>query len=493
MLLAEHMGDEAFRDRVKLYATDADGEAIAAARQGHYPAKALSDVDPGRVERFFERSGDAYVFRRDLRRSLIFGRHDLVQDAPISRTDLISCRNTLMYLNSETQARVLDHFRFSLRERGFLVLGKSEMLFTRIRAFVPVDLKRRVFAKQLVEEDGERMTRWDPAGGGDAGGRSSPEMATVAFDEAPVPQILVRADGIVLRANRRARELFALSEAVVGRRLQDMEVSFRPVELRGPIEEAMQEGQPVRVLGVQHRAGPATLVLDVEITPLGRGEAHDGVVIAFVDVSEAQRLQADLESSNQELETAMEELQSTNEELETTNEELQSTNEELETTNEELQSTNEELETMNEELQSTNEELQAVNVELQQRSAELTGVNAFMSSILAGVRAGVVVVDRNLRIEVWNRMSEDLWGLRADEVRGQSLVALDIGLPLDPVRQQIVRTLGGDADGDVIEVDATNRRGRPVRCRITCSRFEHGGDHPGVILLVEPIDPGARS
>jgi two-component system CheB/CheR fusion protein len=163
MLLAEHLGDEAFQGRVKIYATDADDDAIATARLGIYPAKAADAIGAERLGRFFEANGDGYAFRRDLRRSLIFGRHDLVQDAPIRRTDLVSCRNTLMYMNSETQARVLDHFRFSLSEDGFLLLGKSEMLFTKVRAFVPVDLKRRVFAKQ-GGEDRVEMRAWGATG-----------------------------------------------------------------------------------------------------------------------------------------------------------------------------------------------------------------------------------------------------------------------------------------------------------------------------------------
>ena len=124
-----------------------------------------------------------------------------------------------------------------------------------------------------------------------------------------------------------------------------------------------------------------------------------------------------MQTSHKELEVAYEELQSTNEELETMNEELQSTIEELETTNEELQSTNEELETMNEELQATNEEIETVNEELRVRGEERDRLNVFLESILGSLRSGVIVVDPDLMVQVWNARSEDLWGLRPDEVR----------------------------------------------------------------------------
>ena len=139
----------------------------------------------------------------------------------------------------------------------------------------------------------------------------------------------------------------------------------------------------------------------------------------FFDVTATRALLDKVVATNHQLEAAYEELQSTNEELETTNEELQSTVEELETTNEELQSTNEELETMNEELQSTNDELHTINDTLRERSVELDDARTFLDSLLNSVHFGLVVVDREMRVVVWNRGCEELWGLRADETTGE--------------------------------------------------------------------------
>src|SRR5204863_4343376 len=82
-----------------------------------------------------------------LRRVIIFGRHDLVQDAPISRVDLIACRNTLMYFNSDAQARILARFFYALKEGGYLFLGKAETLLAHSKAFAPVELKFRIFTR----------------------------------------------------------------------------------------------------------------------------------------------------------------------------------------------------------------------------------------------------------------------------------------------------------------------------------------------------------
>jgi len=103
MLLAEALGLEQFRLRAKIYATDVDEEGLVQARHATYGERDIRGVPPALLERYFEVSGNRYVFRKDLRRSVIFGRNDLVQDAPISRIDLLVCRNTLMYFNAETQ------------------------------------------------------------------------------------------------------------------------------------------------------------------------------------------------------------------------------------------------------------------------------------------------------------------------------------------------------------------------------------------------------
>ena len=170
-------------------------------------------------------------------------------------------------------------------------------------------------------------------------------MRDVALHDSPDPRILVDANGKLALANHKSRLIFSLNTKDVGRPLQDLEISYRPIELRALIEQAYAERRPVVRSNVERRFPDGeTHYLDVIVTPLF-DESHSplGASVAFVDVTRSQRLQEELQRSREEIQTANEALQSSNEELETTNEELQSSNEELETTNEELQSTNEEL------------------------------------------------------------------------------------------------------------------------------------------------------
>src|SRR5262249_29303897 len=492
MLLVEALGTEAFQRRVKIYASDVDQEALTQARAASYTSSEMESVPQPWREKYFIPTAGRYVFRQELRRSVIFGRHDLVQDAPISRLDLLVCRNTLMYLNAETQGKILARFHFALGDSGFLFLGKAEMLLTHSSLFNLTDLKYRVFTRAPRVNLRDRLLVMAQTGDQEAVqnlGRHV-RLREAAFDSSPVAQLVVDAQGHVVLMNERLRQLFRLDPKDIGRPLQDLELSYRPAELRSIIEQARKERRPVVVNGIErHLPGGDVQFLDLEVFPLHHnGDQLLGVRIAFHDVTRSMRLQSELQRTNQELETANEELQSAHEELETTNEELQSTNEELETTNEELQSTNEELETMNEELQSTNEELETINGELRQRTAELDNSNTFLGSILSSLLAGVVVLDRKLEVVIWNYKSEDLWGLRTDEVQGKPLLDLDIGLPVRRLEEPIREVLNGTKLREVI-LEARNRRGKDIQCHVACTPLHDSKKQgQGVVLLMNDLD-----
>jgi two-component system CheB/CheR fusion protein len=499
ILLAEALGDQPFRQRVKIYATDVDEEALAQARQGSYTESQVADVPPDLLSRYFEKISaekavDRYVFRSDLRRSLIFGRHDLVQDAAISRLDLLTCRNTLMYLNSETQAKILARFHFALNRNGFLFLGKAETLLSHNSSFRPEDLKARIFQRAPTANLRDRMLALAPASSpaDGQGGHRPIRVREAAFEAVPIAQIAVDRRGHLALANEKARKLFGLVPTDVGRLLQDLEISYRPVELRSHIDTAAASRMEVTLKNVEWRPlGSEPHVLEIHVAPLlDGGGALLGTAIAFLDQTLQSQLYREVERGHQELETAYEELQSANEELETTNEELQSTVEELETTNEELQSANEELETMNEELQSTNEELRSINDQLQQRSGEVLKVNVHLHAILGSLRAAVVVLNSKLEVEVWSPQAQELWGLRGEEVRGKPFLSLDIGLPVDQLKQPISECVESGPGGTELILDGVNRRGRPIHCQIVCTRLNNAPGANGVILLMEEVlDP----
>lgn len=496
MLFAEEFGTAEVCRRVKIYATDLDEQALNAARHAVYTPRDLEVVPEPLRERYFERHGDQYIFQRELRKCVIFGRHNIVADAPISRIDLLICRNLLIYLESDTQGIVLPRLHYALVNDGILFLGKAETQLARSRMFEPVDLKSRIFAK--VPQEWRRSPGGSLSLAADMGGSRAGQQTRLLesiVDSAGVGYMAVNGTGQLSFANVQARRLFDIQESDLGRPFHDLTVSYRPTELRSRIEEVRTTGRPIRI---EHQAfiqPPAEpMRLTIEVSPLhARDGAPVATLLSFFDTSRLYLLQQEIEAAQESLETTIEELQSSNEELETTNEELQSTNEELETTNEELQSTNEELETINEELRSTNEELGAVNEEMRRHSEEAGEYRRYSESVLRSMDAGIIVLDRNLIVRSWNRWSENVWGLRSEEVMDEAFLDLDIGLPVQRLRRTLRDILDQDGSPEPVEVEAIDRRGRRIDCRIRLSPLLFEKDTHGVVLIIEDVTERTRA
>ena len=446
IILAEALGLEEFRERVKIYATDIDDDALTQARAASYSARDVQNLAPALLAKYFDREGERYVFHKDLRRALIFGRHDLLQDAPISRIDLLVCRNTVMYFNAEVQAGILSRFHFAIRDGGYLFLGKAEMIFSHAGLFIPLDLRRRVFVKVAKPGLREQLLLMAQSG---IEAASLPidnplRLWEAAFQTAPTAQIVLDLNGVLAMANGRARVLFHLSGRDIGHPLQDLEISYRPIELRSRIEQVEKERRTISVKDVPWAAGGKTIFLEALIVPLQDDATLLGVSVSFSDVTRYQQLSEELQAANHEMETAYAELQSSNEELETTNEELQSINE------------------------------------------ELNQVNAFMASILTSIRGGVIVLDMDLMVQIWNSQSQEMWGLRAEEVRGRQFLTLDIGLPVDELMPPVRACLSGASTHQEVTLAACNRRGKLISCKTTITPLlSPESAICGVILLME--------
>jgi len=471
MLFAEALGIQNFCARVKIYATDLDEEALRTARHATYSPRDVEGVPPERLDRYFERTNHHYVFNRDIRKCIIFGRHNVVKDAPIGRIDLLVCRNLLIYLEAETQDVVLPRLHYALAPNGYLFLGKAETQLARSALFRPEDMKHRIFAKVAQE--------WRRTGNG---GVALPGKRELESD-APAPQVrlleavlnetataylVIDETGIVTLANRAARRLLSVGEADIGRPFQDLPISYRPLELRGPIDEVITQGLVTRLEHQEyHQSQKEVIRLTIEIRPLVNegGNVH-AALLAFTDTTRIHAIQRELENAQESLDHSIEELQSANEELETTNEELQSTNEELETTNEELQSTNEELETINEEARSSNEEMESANEELRIQAQQAVGYKFYLESVLRSMNVGVVVVDEKRLVQSWNRWNENTWGLRAEEVIGTSFDTLDIGFPVHQLRDELRLVQSGRDMSAERVLEGVDRRGRSILCRV---------------------------
>ena len=491
------LGPAVFARRVKIYATDLDEAALNTARHATYLPRDVEELPAPLLEKYFERTNNHYVVARDVRKAVIFGRHNVVADAPISRVDLLVCRNLLIYLETETQNLVLPRLHYALVDDGCLFLGKAETQLGRSKLFQPIDMKHRLFRK--VPQQWRRSgTGGVQLGNAPPPNPGSPSVQTqllqAIVDHSSSAYLAIDNDDVLTFASAAARRLLEVGDSDVGRPFQDLSVSYRPVELRGQIDEVRRQMRPIRIEHQEYHRPPADPIrLTIELAPL---IARDGgsftVLLTFTDTTRTFTLQQELEAAQESLETTIEELQSANEELETTNEELQSTNEELETTNEELQSTNEELETTNEELRSANEELETTNDELRRHSDEFADYRVHTDAVLRSLDAGVVVVDTDLKVRSWNRWSENVWGLREEEVIDELFGTLDIGLPVQQV-EPVLRQAIHDGAASETTLDALDRRGRKMKCRVRISPLLYDDRKAqGAVIVVDDISAAPK-
>ena len=462
---AEALGVEECAKRVKIYGTDVDEEALHEARAGVYSARALEPLSAELRDKYFEHAGGQFAFRPDLRRRVIFGRHDITRDAPISRLDLLACRNTLMYFNVETQSQVIDRFHFALKDNAYLFLGKAEMLLSDGERFEVVSMRQRIFRRR-PGVTGPRYpstpSKVDLVTGIEMREVSKKrQLRDLALETAPYGILGIDAYGTTVLINAQMRNLFGMTSRDLGRPFRDLEISYRPIELRSLIEQAYAEHRSVRVNSIERPVGTDEIqYLDIVIQPLWDSDgAGAGAMVLFADTTASTRLQLEVKRNREELDAAYEELQSTNEELETTNEELQSGNEELETMNEEMRI----------------------------RTSELDEARSFLEGVLSSVAAGVVVLDAGLLVRSWNRGAQELWGLRADEVRNQAFFSLDFGLPTIEVRDIVQQCLGTGKRTGPIQIAAINRIGRTITCLVTCPPSVGTGGGDGVVMIMEHV------
>jgi two-component system, chemotaxis family, CheB/CheR fusion protein len=490
MLLAEHLGEAANNYSIKIYGTDFDEEALTAARHALFRTEQLKDVPDRLLERYFTRDGQLYRFRRDVRRWCMFGSHNLTQAPPLSHIDLLVCRNVLIYFTSELQDRILNRFHYSIREDGFLFLGRSESLLARSRQFRPVHLKWRIFRRMPAAARQAAAVLPEAGSPPQAAAAARPDATAPAarvqraFEVLPAAVMVIDMTDTILSWNPAAEAMFDIPIAsALTRKFRDLDVSYRVEGLRARIEDVKARHAVSRMDDVTFTRRNGDMIhADVTISPLFEAYRLIGVLVYATEATEHARLKEQMARIAEQHATAIEELQSTNEELETTNEELQSTNEELETTNEELQSTNEELETTVEELQAANSELGALNAELEGRSAELKRVDGYHLGLLNSMEQSIFVTDRALVVTTWNQPSERMWGLRAEQAVGRDLAALPLGDMVRMLRPALDTALKRESTVDVSDVPYTLPGGE-VRKALVRIRplWDSVGDVIGVI------------
>ncbi|MBV9551412.1 MAG: PAS domain-containing protein [Alphaproteobacteria bacterium] len=463
ILLLQQMAGLKARPKVQCFATDIDDGAIAVARSATYPVAMLREVPPDVLDRYFTGDGSTYTLTKEVRDLCIFSSHSVIRDPPFSRIDLISCRNLLIYLDTDLQSQLIPVFHYALRPGGFLFLGSSENLTRHSDLFAPVDKRHRIFQRR------------DSAA--NLGGFSLVMPGTRQANNLHQHPLVRSMDGLPLRQSveRQVLERFAPAHVVVTRAGDIVHYSPRTskylenavgapsrqvvamarrglrIDLRAALNEAVETRRTQMRCGLALELDDRTQIVDLTIEPLPELDGEPLFLVVFTDVgaprstreaaSEPQpRERADVQHLEHELRDTRERLQSMVEEYETALEELKSANEELVSTNEELQSTNEELETSREETQSINEELNTVNSELHRKVEELDRTNDDLRNLFDSTPIGTVFLDRNMVIRTFTPAIGAIFNLIAGD-RGRPLTDIANDLEGVDLRHEIEAVL----------------------------------------------------
>jgi two-component system CheB/CheR fusion protein len=442
MLLIEQFASANKRVAIQIFATDIDERSLEIARQGIYSESSIAAVTPERQQRFFTRvDPQHWQVIKQLREVITFAPQNLISDAPFSKLDLICCRNLLIYLEPDVQAKVIRLFHFALSYGGFLLLGPSESIGRDVDMFEPVSKKWRVFRRigpvrralveiPIVATEGRRPLR--------ASSRGSTPVSAVGLKELVHRIILEEFTPAAVLINPNHEIVSVLGptsnylEFPPGEPTRDLLAMARPglrTKIRAAVHEAIQTGVAVIDRGARVKRGGSFISCSITVKPMVEHKEVAGLLlVTFQDrettgldapgardsgTAEETQLVQDLEH---ELKSTREDLQSTIEEYEGSNEDLKASNEEVMSMNEELQSANEELETSKEELQSLNEELGTVNSQLQEKVEELDQSTDDLMNLMASSEVATVFLDVELRIKRFTLPVAKLLNLRKTDL-----------------------------------------------------------------------------
>ncbi len=148
-ILGNHLTDHS----VLILASDIDKDALAKAEKGNYQKKQLNNLSQPMIDKYFTKEGEIYKVQNLVKPLIRFEQFDL--NTPSSRNDfdLILCRNVMIYFSKEGQQRVHMNFYRALKQEGYFITGKAEMLSGEpAEKFMPVDVKCRVYQKPKEKE-----------------------------------------------------------------------------------------------------------------------------------------------------------------------------------------------------------------------------------------------------------------------------------------------------------------------------------------------------
>ena len=501
--LMEFLDDARVSVPFEVFATDISETAIEKARTGTYRDSELEHVSPERLARFFTRAERRHQIAKTVRDVCVFARHNLAQDPPFSKLDLISCCNVLIYLGPVLQRKVLSTLHHSLKPSGFLVLGPSESIGTLSEAFHQVDKTHKIYCTQPEasvpapdRREGRRVEgRPDPreklADGG-VGPDVLREADRLVLAEHGPPGAIVDGDGDIVQVRGRPGPYLELSPGAPTHSILRLAREGLIAGLGKAIKAARQSNTVARADGFRMEDGGELVDVRITVTPFAGSPASKErhFLVLFEDAVPARGPGAKRQPAmrdNRGSARLRRELVATREYLQSIVADNAATLEELGAANEEAQAGNEELETAQEELESANEELNTLNEELKISNVEFSKVNRDLTNLLESISIPLVMVGRDLRIRRFTRAIEPMLNLIASDV-GRSITDLQPRMELPDLRRLLLDAMEG---GNRSPRDIRDPHGRWYSVRVLPSVGPTGKIDGAVLMLID-IDSAKR-
>jgi len=501
--LMEFLDDTKVSVPFEIFATDISETAITKARAGTYKDSEVAHISPGRLARFFARTERGYQIAKVVRDVCVFARHNVAEDPPFSKLDLISCCNVLIYLGAVLQRKVLSILHYALKPTGFLVVGPSESIGTLSESFHQVEKTHKIYC--LLPSAGEpspELSQGRRAEGQvdlpqrTAEGRAGLDVVReadrlVLAEHGPAGAIIDEAMNIVQVRGRTAPYL-ALSPGEPTHNLLKLAREGLIAGLGKAIQTARQTNVVSKENGFRIDDGGELRDVTIKVTPFqgpsSRDERH--FLVLFEEAGPkagASALEKPVIEKNGGSDRLRHELVATKDYLQSIVEDNASTLGELRAANEEAQAGNEELETAQEELESANEELNTLNEELKTSNVEFSKVNRDLTNLLESISIPLIMVGRDLRIRRFTRAMEPMLNLIAADV-GRSITDLQPQMELPDLRRLLLDAMEG---GSRKPRDLRDLHGRWYSLRILPSVGPDGKTNGAVLMLID-IDAAKR-
>jgi two-component system CheB/CheR fusion protein len=418
---------------LQIFATDIDVDAIDIARKGIFSSNILADVSPERINQYFTKDGNVYHVNSNIREMILFAPHNVIKDPPFTKIDILTCRNLLIYMETELQKKMMNLFHYSLNTGGVMLLGSSENENSKHMLFSPIDSKLKIYKRSSVSPgnnllsfpssfSNERLKPTEDIKPKNTEGNIQSLADQLILKHYAPASVLVNQEGDILYITGRTGTYLEPAAGKANMNIYAMAREGLRNELPGAIRKAIQNYEPVKLKNIEVGTNGGTQVVNVTFQRIEKPTSIEGlIIIVFADVEKLSgtkgkkltRGNHDSKFDRQELEL---ELQLTKEEMQTTQEELKMTNEELQSANEELQSANEELTTSKEEMQSLNEELQTINAEQQSKISDYVSANNDMKNLLNSTDIATLFLDKELNIRRYTEQLTKLFKLRQTDI-----------------------------------------------------------------------------